>query len=75
MPRYYFDLVDDGQLHVDTEGTDLDDTEAARIEATHALAEFARDALPGVLSKHLTMRVRDDREWHFTLDLLLTTLS
>jgi hypothetical protein len=73
MPRYFFDLVQDGRLSVDTEGTELVDTEAARLEAKQALAEFARDTLPGVETKHTMMMVRDDHDQqHFVLELVFS---
>ena len=71
MPRYFFDLQDDAALHLDDEGTELEDTSTARTEAIHALAEFARDALPGGDSKHLHMTVRDAAGiTQFELDLV-----
>lgn len=76
MPRYYFDVLDDGRLSVDTEGTDLADPEAARLEATQALAEMARDVLPGARTKHLTMTVREDKNRRrFLLDLVFTVIQ
>jgi hypothetical protein len=56
-----------------TEGTELVDTEAVRIEAKQALAEFARDTLPGVETKHTMMMVRDEHDQqHFVLELVFS---
>jgi hypothetical protein len=75
MTRYYFDVWEDGRLSVDAEGTELHDIEAARLEATLALAELARDALPGTRSKEITMTVRDQREGpRFMLELRFRTV-
>lgn len=45
MPRYFFQLIDQGELYYDTEGQELPDDEAARHEASLALTEVARDVL------------------------------
>jgi len=74
MTRYYFDLLVDGRRDADTEGTELANSEAARIEATQTMADYAREVLPRAQSTHLTILVRDDRDQQqFTLDLHFTT--
>ena len=76
MTRYYFDIMEDGRLSVDTEGTELRDAEAARVEATLALAELARDAMPGTRRKEIIMTVHDRRDGpQFTLELRFRTLA
>jgi len=45
MPRYYFDLRDDGGLYPDDEGVGLPSIDAARQEAAHSLADMLRDAV------------------------------
>jgi hypothetical protein len=45
MPRYYFQLTDQGQVFHDSEGTECRDDEAARHEAAVALTEVAREVL------------------------------
>jgi hypothetical protein len=76
MTRYYFDVVEDGRTSVDTEGTELPDANAARVEATLALAEIARDALPGTRRKEITMTVRDQYGGpRFTLELRFRTVA
>ena len=42
MPRYYFDIVD-GSEFIDTEGTELADLAAARIEAVRLSAEVLKE--------------------------------
>jgi hypothetical protein len=71
MGRYFFDLLEDGSLTVDTEGTELEDADAAAVEAAQALAEYALDVLPAAQVKRLAMTVRDESgERHFELDLV-----
>ena len=71
MTRYFFDVVEDDVFHRDSEGTELSDADAARLEATQALAELALSAIPGSTSKHLQMTVRRRGGVElFSLDLL-----
>jgi hypothetical protein len=71
MGRYFFDLLEDGNITVDAEGTELDDLDAAALEAAQALAEYALDVLPAAQVKRLVMTVRDESgERHFELDLV-----
>jgi len=60
VPVFFFD-TDDGQTTFrDDVGTELPDQEAARDEASHALAELAKEYLPGgAPQKNITMWVRD----------------
>jgi len=64
VPLYFFDVVEDDRHMVDDEGTELDNQEAARLEAIQAMAELANDRLPGLSRKHAKMIVRDDAERH-----------
>jgi hypothetical protein len=61
MPRYFFD-TDDSQTPIhDEEGLDLDGLEAARVQAQGALADMARDVVPGDgFHRTITTRVRDE---------------
>lgn len=62
MPRYFFD-TDDGRLAVrDDEGLQFPDDQAARDEASRAMADLAKDYLPGgEAQKNITMWVRNER--------------
>ena len=60
MPRYYFDSRDDDRFLRDEEGLEFDSIEEARDQATRALAEMARDVLPGSVRRELTIEVRDE---------------
>jgi hypothetical protein len=45
MPRFHFDIVNDGETIPDDEGLDLLSAEAARLEAARAAAEISATAL------------------------------
>lgn len=69
MPRFYFDSRDGEQFIRDDEGLEFADAEVARIEASAALAEMARDALPKSHRRELAIEVRDDTHHLFRLAL------
>jgi hypothetical protein len=58
MPRYFFDVVEDGTTFADEEGLEFRDLAAARADVLRTLGELAREKLH---SDHqsLTIRVRD----------------
>lgn len=61
MPRFYFEMVD-GETHfTDTEGTELDDSAAAREEALRALGERVHYELPDGDRRDFIVRVLDDQ--------------
>jgi hypothetical protein len=45
MPRYFFQLIDEGKVYHDSEGAECEDDEAARHEAAITLSQVARDVL------------------------------
>ena len=61
MPRYFFD-IDDGVFATrDEDGLELPDDQAARNEASRALAEMARRYIPNdEPQKNIIMWVRDE---------------
>ncbi len=61
MPRYYFD-TDDGEHFIEgQEGFDLYGLKEARLQAQAALADIARDHVPGDGDQRtMTCRVRDE---------------
>lgn len=59
MPRFYFDVRDGDRFFRDDEGLELSTFERARAEATRALAEIAKEALPGAVQRELAIEVRD----------------
>jgi hypothetical protein len=61
MPLYFFD-TDDGRMPItDDEGLELEGVQAARLQAQSALADIARDVVPGDgFHRTMTARVRDE---------------
>jgi hypothetical protein len=60
MPLYFFDSNDGDDFIRDEEGVELDGIDAARDEATAALAGIAKDALPKTTRRELSIEVRDE---------------
>jgi hypothetical protein len=70
MPRYFFDVRDNGVLIPDQWGTELAGIEEAKVEVAMTLAEIARDVLPNSDRREMAIEVRDER----SKPLLQTTL-
>ena len=60
MARYFFDSRDGDHFIRDDEGVELDGVEQARDEATLALRDLAKDALPKATRRELSIEVRDE---------------
>ena len=60
MPLYYFDSRDNGAFIRDDVGLVFSGIDTARDQAAIALAELARDVLPGSIRRELAIEVRDD---------------
>jgi hypothetical protein len=60
MPRYYFDSRDGDASMRDIQGVVLEDIAAAREQAASALAELARDVLPGTVRREIIVDVRNE---------------
>ena len=60
MPRYYFDTRDNEKFVTDDEGVELASFRQVKAEASRAMADFAKDVLPGCLVRTLAIEVRDD---------------
>lgn len=61
MPRYFFDTRDNDNFIEDDEGLEYPDLGAVKVAAAKALAELARDVIPGSVRRKLTVEVRDDQ--------------
>jgi uncharacterized protein DUF6894 len=59
MKRYYFDIHDGDRIETDEVGAELPDIKRVEREATLALCEMAREALPGRSFHQMTIRARD----------------
>lgn len=78
MPRFYFDIEDEGHLTKDEEGLLMSDHEEARSQAIGVLPDIARDVLPDGNSRSFVATVRDEAGQHIfraTLTLHATWLS
>jgi hypothetical protein len=62
MARYYFDVRDDDKVTPDEDGLVFHSLEAVKEEAARALADIARDVIPGTVRRVLAIEVRDDRK-------------
>jgi hypothetical protein len=65
MPRYYFDIQENGELARDEEGLDLPDLRAAEVEAAQSLASVARDMPPGAERHQMAIEVRTEDQTLF----------
>jgi hypothetical protein len=59
MARYYFDTRDNEKFVTDDEGIDLASFEQVKVEASRAMADFAKDVLPGCVVRTLAIEVRN----------------
>lgn len=76
MPRFHFDVVEDGQTLPDDEGLDLLSVDVARLEAARAAAEMLRDrARERVESGDVSIVVRDGSGELFTVTVALKVLE
>ena len=57
--RYYFDFRDNDEFGPDEVGAEFPSLESGKIEAARALAELAKDVLPGSIVRALSIEVRN----------------
>ena len=62
MALYFFDTRDNDDFIEDDVGVELPNLDAVKSQAGLALAELARDVLPGSIKRHLAVEVRDERQ-------------
>ena len=60
MPRYYFDTRDNESFIPDDDGVEIATLDEVKLTASRAMADFAKDVLPGSVVRVLTIEVRDD---------------
>ena len=61
MPRYWFDIVDAGNLTRDQYGVDLADDDEARDQAIGLLQEMMRSELPAGDRHEFVVKARNER--------------
>jgi hypothetical protein len=61
VPLYFFDSRDSDTLIEDDVGLDYPDLEAVKVEAARALAELAREVIPGTVRRKIAIEVRDEQ--------------
>jgi hypothetical protein len=60
MVRYFFDIRDNERFYPDDVGVELSSIDKVKAEASRAMGEIAKDALPGSEVRILAIEVRDD---------------
>jgi hypothetical protein len=60
VPRYYFDIRDGESFIQDDDGVDLSGIQEAKEQASRALADMARDAIPGLDVYEMAIEVSDE---------------
>lgn len=60
MPRYFFDIQDNGGIAADEVGLELADLQAAEIEAAQSLADLAKNMPSGADRRDIEIAVRTD---------------
>jgi hypothetical protein len=62
MPLFYFDVRDGDKFIRDEEGLEYPDLQGARDAAARALADMAKDVLPGPVMREMGVEVRDSEK-------------
>ena len=60
MPRFYFDVRNGDRFTQDRDGLDLPDLREARKDASQALAEMVKDAMPDGDHRTMAIEVRGE---------------
>ena len=61
MALYFFDTRDNDDFVVDDVGLEYSSLDEVKVHAAKALAELARDVIPGSVRRHLSIEVRDEQ--------------
>jgi hypothetical protein len=73
VTRYYFDIRDDTGLYPDEEGLEFGTQREAEMEATHALADLARDLAVSDQQRDVSVEVRTDAKRVFQAALVFSS--
>lgn len=60
MARYYFDTRDNEKFIPDDTGVEITSFNEVKLAASQAMADFAKDVLPGCVVRTLSIEVRND---------------
>lgn len=71
MPRFYFDVREDGEFSADDEGVECANLDAAERMAAESAASIARDELPTGHAREVSIEVRNEQGEH----LLAVTIA
>lgn len=77
MPRYFFDICEDGRRTVDDDGEDFSNVDLVALEASQTAAEICRGRARGRwLTGEVAVEVRDSSgQWCFTSTMTLNTMT
>jgi hypothetical protein len=75
MPRYYFDIYDDGEATRDDVGLDLPSMTDAVTEARRTLAGMVKDTLAEKAFGRIEIRIRDGLEGPIELSVTLNQID
>lgn len=67
MPRFFFDVLEHGDVTSDNGGLEFDSRDAAEHEAARCAAEIRRDQFPKGHTQEVTVHVRDEDGIRFSL--------
>ena len=71
MPRYFFDVTNDGEASRDRKGGEFPSLEAARQEALHSLGEIAKLKFGDGDRRDLSIEIRDGEQSFLRVSLSL----
>lgn len=60
MPRYFFDTRDNDTFVTDDVGVEIDMFSHVKTMASDAMADLAKDVIPGSVVRNLAIEVRDE---------------
>ena len=75
MPRFYFDVWEDGRFIEDRDGVEFPDLDAAEHEASETAAEISHDLLPKGTGHLVTVELRNEHRQRIATATATLTLS
>jgi hypothetical protein len=62
MPRYFFDVRNDGAILINGDGIEVQNLQIAVREAAIALADMANDMTTGLVRPEMSIEIRDEQD-------------